>query len=325
METLLTANLGVLLAFVLLCLGLWVLAQGLAGALRERSTGFKFRQAPRRAGRSGAERVTALSDVPLAQRVLSPVLFDLVRLFDGRYDHDQVVDALRRSGWLYESPEDYYASKLVLAVVAFTCLVLSGVAVGAGGESLGVGLVGGGLALFYPNHRVRTALDERREAIQIEMAWVLDRLAAIMSAGYNLQPALTRLVGDQYSWLSAGTAGVFTALMRDISVGLASGRTDYDDFLTDVRATAPRDLPELDEYLQIVLAHLRQGTSATGSLRLLARQLREKRNLKIDVIAQKTELQVSAVGSGVMLVSMLGIVIGPALIGLSQILLGGTW
>ena len=58
---------------------------------------------------------------------------------------------------------------------------------------------------------------------------------------------------------------------------------------------------------------------------MLASRMREKRNLEIDVIAQNTELQVSAVGSGVMLVSMLGIVIGPALIGLSQILLGGTW
>ena len=323
MEALLTDHLGVLLAFVCLCLGLWVLAQGLAGAWRERSTSFKFRQTPRRSGRAGVERVTALSDVPLAQRVLSPVLFDLVRVFDGRIDHDLVVDGLRRSGWLYESPEDYYASKLVLAVVGFACLVLGGAALGAGPEILGIGLAGGGLALFYPNQRVRQALGERREAIQIEMAWVLDRLAAIMSAGYNLQPALTRLVGDQYAWLSSGSAGVFTALMRDVSIGLASGRTDYDDFIAEVRATAPRDLPELDEFLQIVLAHLRQGTSATAPLRLLARQLREKRNLTIDVIAQKTELQVSAVGSGVMLISLLGIVIGPALIGLSQVLLGG--
>lgn len=323
METVLTDSLGVLLAFVCLCLGLWVLAQGVAGAWRERSTSFKFRQPPRRTGRGGVERVTALSDLPLAQRVLSPVLFDLVRLFDGRTDHDRVVDNLRRSGWLYESPEDYYASTLVLAVVAFACAVLGGVALGAGPEILLIGLAGGGLALVYPNHRVRRALGERREAIQIEMAWVLDRLAAIMSAGYNLQPALTRLVGDQYAWLSSGSAGVFTALMRDVSIGLASGRTDYDDFIAEVRATAPRDLPELDEFLQIVLGHLRQGTSATAPLRLLARQLREKRNLTIDVIAQKTELQVSAVGSGVMLISLLGIVIGPALIGLSQLLLGG--
>ena len=323
METFLAANLGVLLGMVVLCLGLWILAQGVAGALHERSTGFKFRQSPTRAGRSGHERVTALSDLPLAQRVLSPVLFDLVRLFDGRYDHDRVVDGLRRSGWLYESPEDYYASKLVLAVVGVACLMLASAALGAGPESLFIGLAGGGLAFLYPDQRVRQALGERREAIQIEMAWVLDRLAAIMSAGYNLQPALTRLVGDQYAWLTAGSAGVFTALMRDLSAGLAGGRTDYDDFLDEVRATAPRDLPELDEFLQIVLGHLRQGTSATAPLRLLARQLRDKRNGSIDAIAQKTELQVSAVGSGVMLVSLMGIVIGPALIGLSQVLLGG--
>ncbi|MCC7362047.1 MAG: type II secretion system F family protein [Anaerolineales bacterium] len=261
-----------------------------------------------------AEEVSALPGV-VRKRWSQPVSAAGRRLL-GQRDSSRLEDRLRRSGWRYGSVGDYYGSKIATAVTFFVAGAMSCLLLGfpAPGLTL-IAAALGAWGLFLPDLELRGTLRERREALYREMAWTLDRVALVMGTGEALESALHRVAGDTFGWLSGGAGGLFTALLRDIAAGLATQRHDVAALLADVRRGLPEDIPELDEFLQAVQLNLEKRQPIVEPLRALARTMRDRLNNRVEELAQKAELKVVALTSGVIVPALLVVVLGAAVLG----------
>jgi len=160
--------------------------------------------------------VTALPR--FAQRGWSQPVRALGQRLLGQRDAAQLEDRLRRSGWRYGSVGDYYGSKIATAVTFFVAGAMCGLLLGLSASVITVIAGAVGLwGLFLPDLELRATVRERREALYREMAWTLDRVALVMRTGEALEPALQRVAGEPFAWLSGGSGGLFTALLRDIA------------------------------------------------------------------------------------------------------------
>ncbi len=260
------------------------------------------------------ETVSALPSV-VRRRWSRPVSALGRRLIGGR-DASRLEDRLRRSGWRYGSVGDYYGSKIATAVTFFVAGAVSGLLLGFSPAVLTLlAATTGTWGLFLPDLELRTTLCERREALYREMAWTLDRVALVMRTGEALEPALQRVAGEPFAWLSGGGGGLFTALLRDIGSGLATQRHDVTALLAELRRSLPEDMPELDEFLQAVQLNLEKRQPIVDQLRALARTMRDRLNNRIEETAQKAELKVVALTSGVIVPALLVVVLGAAILG----------
>ncbi len=310
---------------LLVGIGLWMVGQGVLGWLLYRSpkaqANARFEPGLKARPPGVETHVSALPALPLAQRLLSPVLVDIGLWVFSQQDHASVESRLRRAGWAYISVGDFYGSKIALGVVWFCAAALLGVLIGLPSVPVVVLSSGFGvLGLFQPDWQVQTTLTERRESLFREMAWTVDRLAMVMATGLQLGPALIRITSDEYAWVSGGSGGLFIAMLRDLAAGLTSRRTDYEELIDGIRRTLPTGVPELEEFLQIVHIHLDDKQPVVEQFRALGHTMRDQLNNRIDVLAQKAELKVVLITGGVILPMLLLVVGGPALIGFLRLL-----
>ena len=292
--------------------GVWLLVYGVHGLTQKHPT------APLSAGVGPTDepddKVTALPR--FAQRRWSRPFSQLGQRLLGQRDGARLEDRLRRSGWRFGSVGDYYGSKIATAVTFFVAGAMSGLLLGFSGPTLTIIAAAlGTWGLFLPDLELRGTLRERREALYREMAWSLDRVALVMRTGEALEPALHRVAGESFAWLSGGSGGLFTALLRDIAAGLATQRHDVATLLAELRGTLPEDMPELDEFLQAVQINLEKRQPIVDQLRALARTMRDRLNNRIEETAQKAELKVVALTSGVIVPALLVVVLGAAVLG----------
>jgi hypothetical protein len=303
---------------LLVAIGAWMLVSGIAGASRHR--GARARLAPFPDERRRDDQPVISDLPPLAQRFLAQPLTDLGWLLFRNQDHESIEDRLRRSGWRYSSVGDYYGSKIADAVLFFVIGAICGAIIGLPIwllVALAAGL--GAMGLYRPDEKVNATLEERRENLFREMAWTLDRVAMVMRTGEALEPTLNRLTDENYGWVGGGSGGLFIALLRDIAAGLSSHRHDVEEMLNDLRARLPDHMPELDEFLLAVQANLEKRQPIVEQLRALGLNMRDKLNHRIDEIAQKAELKVVLLTSGVIVPSLLFVVGGAALWSFMQV------
>lgn len=300
---------------VLFGIGVWALVTSLPGlfrkdVVRERMEAYL--------GKKGQRQliVSAMPDIPLAQRLLAPLLMDIGFFLFQKQDADSIEDRLRRAGWPYASVGDYYGSKVAFALAFFGVGAFCGVLfqlhpVFIAALAAGLGILG----LFRPDEELQQLIKERREAIYREMAWTLDRMAAVMKTGEGLEPTLTHITNEHYGWVSGGSGGLFIAVLRDIAAGLSTRRSDVEALLTGLRVTLPDNLPELDELMQIIQVNLQKRQPVVEQIRALGRMMRDELNNRIDEVAQKSELKVVMLTSGIVVPSMILVIGGAAILG----------
>ncbi len=296
--------------------GAWLIFVGCAGLFTR----------PKAVLEVGLRRAAAypVSDLPLLlQRVLGGVLHQAGRLFFRGQDPARIEDQLRRSGWRYLSVGDYYASKVANAMIYLLIGLIALSQLFSGGLIVALALGLGVLGYIRPDEKVREALKQRKEGLKREMAWTLDRLAAVMQTGEALGPSLHRLTDANYDWVAGGSGGLFIAVLRDVSAGLASNRSDIGALVDEIRTTLPADVPELDEFLQLVRANLEKRQPVVEQLRAMSVNMRDELNNHIEDLAQKAELRIVLVTSGVIVPLMLVVVGGVILLNLRTILPGG--
>lgn len=298
---------------LLVAIGLWMLVSGFAGlfhstASQERMASFL--------GEKG-NRQLIISDLPpLAQRLLAQPLVDLGYFLFRNQDQTSLENRLRRSGWRYKSVGDYYGSKIATAVGFFALGAICAVLLGLPPllipcVAAGVGVLG----LYKPDETLKNVTNERRDALYREMAWTLDRLATVMKTGEALESTLTRITDENLTWVAGGSGGLFIALLRDIAAGMSARRHDIQDMLADLRSRLPDNTPELDEFLLAVQVNIEKRQPIVDQLRALGRIMRDQLNNRIDDVAQKSELKVVAITSGVVVPSLLVVVGGAAIVG----------
>jgi Flp pilus assembly protein TadB len=292
---------------LLVAIGGWLLIAGLTGSPRGRALG-------------EAAPVTRVTDLPpLAQRLLGQPLTDIGFFLFRHQDHAAVEDRLRRSGWRYTGVGDYYGSKVSLAVIFFLGAVVAGVVLGLPPLLLTLAAAGlGVLGLQLPDHELRQAIAERRDSLYREMAWTLDRIAMVMKTGEGLQQAIGRVVDENYAWVGNASGGLFMALLRDIAAGMSTRRSDIKEMLDELRRRLPDHTPELDEFMAAVQVNLTTQKAIADQIRALGRLMRDQLNNRIDETAQKAELKVVALTSGVIVPSLLIVVLGAAVIAFTQ-------
>lgn len=267
-------------------------------------------------GRKG-QRELIVSDLPpLAQRFLAAPLTDLGQTVFRRADHEAIEDRLRRSGWRYASVGDYHASRLANALAFGAAATVAGIALEWSLPLTGAAAIGlAALGAYMPDQALRKVMDERRQALFREMAWTLDRIAIVMRTGEALEPTLNRLTNADLAWVAGGSGGLFIASLRDIAAGMSTHRHDVDEMLADLRRRLPADMPEVDEFMQAIQLHIEKRRSIVEQLRALGRTMRDGLNNRIDEVAQKAELQVVAMTSGVIVPCLLFVVGGAAILG----------
>jgi len=289
---------------LMVALGAWLFVHGVSGLAN------KHPAAPLTPSSSPSmDESEQISELPrFAQRRLARPFSQLGQRLLGQRDAAQLEDRLRRSGWRYGSLGDYYGSKIATAVTFFVGGAVSGLVLGFSAPVLTLIAAGlGAWGLFLPDLELRKTIRERRDALYREMAWTLDRLALVMGTGEALEPALQRV--------ASGGGGLFTALLRDIGSGMDMGRTDVPTLLSELRACLPQDMPELDEFLQVVQLNKGKRQPIVDQLRALARTMRDRLNNRIDETAQKAELKVVALTSAVIVPALLVVVLGAAILG----------
>ena len=297
---------------LLVTLGAWLLLYGVRGlAHKHPATPITPGVPP---STDQADQVSALP--PFVRGRWSRPVSALGQRLLGQRDATRLEDRLRRSGWRYGSVGDYYGSKIATAMTFFVAGAVSGLLLGFSAPVLTlIAAALGTWGLFLPDLELRTTIRERREALYREMAWTLDRVALVMRTGEALEPALHRVAGESFAWLSGGGGGLFTALLRDIAAGLATQRHDVAALLAELRSSLPDDMPELDEFLQAVQINLEKREPIVEQLRALARTMRDRLNNRIEETAQKAELKVVALTSGVIVPALLVVVLGAAILG----------
>lgn len=301
---------------LVVAVGFWLFYSSLIGWSPRRGAGERVEPF---LGQRGARQLVVTDLPPLAQRFLAQPLTDLGFFLFRNQDQASLDDRLRRSGWRYHSVGDYYGSKIATAVTFFTGGVIVGLV--AGFPPLIIALTAaalGGWGLHQPDHELGKLIRERRAALYREMAWTLDRMAMVMKTGEALEPALNRIVGENFAWVGGGSGGLFVALLRDIAAGMSTRRSDIAEMLDDLRRRLPDQMPELDEFMLAVRVNLEKREPIVEQLRALGRMMRDQLNNRIDEAAQQAELQVVALTSGVIVPALLIVVLGAAVAAFTQ-------
>lgn len=211
----------------------------------------------------------------------------------------------RPHGW---SPEEFLAAR-----VGATLLLGALGPPLAAGAGAGMGLVlAGALALFawtLPAVWLNGRISRRRAQINRELPLFLDLVAAAVEAGLGLGEAVRRVADE--------LPGLLAAEFLRAQAEMAAGKS---------RAAAWRDLmdrtpsPELRTVVLSILQAEQYGTSIAEQLRLQVKQLRDQRQLRAQQVAQAAAVKMRVPMLLFIMLPFLALVIGPALIGLAQLL-----
>ena len=163
----------------------------------------------------------------------------LVAVLPGRFDPDQaknmsdVVSLLRRAGYPYDTPGDFYAAamrdfSLFLAVGGMLAGAMAAMDMLAAGIFLATVFIF--LGLRRPYSRLKTLAKKRAEALRNNMLIGLSVLSSLLASGVGVQEALRR---------SASVGGPFCNLL-----GLLVARMEVEDFGKAIEVTRAH-LPDL--------------------------------------------------------------------------------
>lgn len=251
---------------------------------------------------------------------------------------ETIEKMLRRSGWIYRSATDFYAAKILMALLLFaiaaiatTVLRLPTLVVAA--LSLGAGAYG----LFFPDTEVRSTIELRRKAIFREMAWTVTRLSSLSRAGMATSQGMEAIVDrsdarredarpkdaqqgvrdPNFDYVAFGQGGLFMAILREVARRIRNGDTTT-HILTDIAEVCPEML-ELDTFFRLLLLS-EQGMPIADSLDVLASGMRSKLLNEIEDRRERGTLILVAIGAAVVTPSMLIVVGGPVLLSLSSAL-----
>jgi len=156
----------------------------------------------------------------------------LIAVLPGRFDPDQakditdVVSLLRRAGYPYDSPGEFYAA----AIRDFTIFLGVGGLLAGALAALNMIMVAPLIALIFivmglrrPYVRLKTLARKRAESLRNNMLIGLSVLSALLSSGVGVQEALRR---------ASAVGGPFCNLL-----GLLVARMEVDDFTKAIETT----------------------------------------------------------------------------------------
>ena len=209
---------------------------------------------------------------------------------------------LRKSGFLYETPEEYYARRIYSSV---TYAILAGV----GGYFLDLGylviagLVTGGLLYGFalPARSIQKAIKRRRERIQDEMGFGLEQLVNLLNTGTSLSDALSQM----------RDFGLFGKICDTVSSGLQTSKP-VDKIINDVLDSVPAP-GQLKEFLGLIKQSQVGGEVQVNAMKTMARMLRQRLSNRIMEIGGQAKVKATLVNTMIIVLASLIIIGVPGL------------
>jgi len=229
----------------------------------------------------------------------------LASVFPGR---ERVEQMLRTADYPppYTGVEEFYARKVMMALVVsggfIVFLALGAMVVGLPIALVPVGgLVAGAIGFFIPDLVVRGEARKRQEFAVTEMAFLLDRLAMFVAAGYTLPMAITQV--------AQRPGGVLTDEFRKVA-------TEYGvtgDIVHPLDEMARRlDIPQVYVLASQITMVVREGGEILPTLQALAKEARQHLTEVLEARKEQNTLVRTAIIAGLILPATTLVIVAPA-------------
>jgi Flp pilus assembly protein TadB len=240
----------------------------------------------------GTKRIGSIAEA----QVLSAMAADMGRAIDR--EKGDLDSLLKKSGYIYESPQEYYARRIYSSVIS---AVLGG-AIGyflAPGFLVIAGLVTGGLLFGFsmPARAIQKAIKNRRERIQDEMGFGLEQLVNLLNTGTSLSDALSQM----------RDFGLFGMICDTVSSGMQTSKP-IDKIVEDVLDSVPAP-GQLKEFLGLIKQSQVGGEVQVGAMKTMARMLRQRLSNRIMEIGGQAKVKATLVNTLIIVLASL-IIIG---------------
>ena len=247
------------------------------------------------------EEITLLREAPLLDRLLTPMLESLATTMARFFSRGDVAQLLRRAGFPYRTPADFYAAKAIFMVVLF---LMGGLFVAAIGmpKLFIIPLALGAGGLFLPDIQVRRALKRRAHLIFTDMAFTLDRIAIAMRAGKALGPALHSV--------TAFPGGLFVAQLRTLEEDLVLGK-GIREAMGELLARTP-EVEALRSFADKCTLHMEEGYPLASGLATQAEMMRDQLNQQILGSGLANTLKITTIAGAFILPAVGIVVLGPS-------------
>ena len=245
----------------------------------------------------GRQRIGSIAEA----QVLSAMASDMGRMFDReKGDIDKLII---KSGYVFQTPEEYYARRILFAIVYALVAGAAGVVLNLGfiitAIIISVGLLYGFTA---PARKVQRAIKNRRERIQDEMGFGLEQLVNLLNTGTSLSDALAQMKDF----------GLFGKICDTVSTGLQTSKP-IDNIIKDVLNSVPTP-GQLEEFLALVKQSQVGGQVQTNAMRTMARMLRQRLANRILEKGGQAKVKATLVNTMVIVMASLIIVGVPGLV-----------
>ena len=245
------------------------------------------------------------------ERVLSPI-GDRFLGIGRRITPTGYVDGVRRrleqAGKPIATADQFVAGKAVALVGVVVWFLLVFVVLGMGGL-LGIvlflGLTAAGF--FLPDMVLNNKVKARKHEIAVQLPDLLDLLTISVEAGLGFEQALDRTTAA----IPGALSSEFERMLREMRLG-----TSRSDSLRALEART--DVPELRSFVLAMLQADTFGVSISRLLRAQAEDMRTRRRQRAQEQAQKAPVKMLFQMVFCIFPSIFVIVLGPALIGISE-------
>jgi tight adherence protein C len=288
-----------LLILAFLCLGgAAVLAAGvIAEPARQRAASLRriraYGASPAVIGRSPAR--TARYESGLAR---------LAGRIDPRQTSERVGTRLVSAGLAARwTPTRFLATKVLLGGAGVIVGGLLFASLGRYGWAIAAAAGFGALGFFYPDIRVRTRIERRRDEIRRELPDALDVLAVSVEAGLSFDQSLARL----HEHMSGPLVEEFQLVLSELRVGESRGNA--------LRKMGERvDVGEVSAFVHAMIQADQLGTPLAKILRVQASEARRRRQVAAEERAMKAPVKMLLPIALFIFPAMFVVILGPAVI-----------
>ena len=242
--------------------------------------------------RDGTKRIGSIAEA----QVLSAMAADMGRALDR--EKGDLDSLLRKAGYLYESPQEYYARRIYSSVLYAIVAGVLGYFLDLG-FLVTAGLLTSGLLFGFsmPARAIQKSIKNRRERIQDEMGFGLEQLVNLLNTGTSLSDALSQM----------RDFGLFGMICDTVSSGMQTSKP-IDNIVNDVLDSVPAP-GQLKEFLGLIKQSQVGGEVQVGAMVTMARMLRQRLSNRIVEIGGQAKVKAVLVNTLIIVLASL-IIIG---------------
>jgi pilus assembly protein TadC len=254
--------------------------------------------------------LTIFRDRPLLDRLLSPLLEDLIRLGKPFLGDAAAVQALIvRAGYPkpYRNVADFYAWKILMSLLMLVNGLVLVVVLGNLSALVALGLAV--LGFYLPNQHLAGLAKQRSEEMVSEMSFVLDRLSVLLTSGMTLNTALVRLSQAEGGWFIAE----LKQYTREINSGVAEPAA-----LANIAAR--NNIPEVRRLIARIEMAAQAGLGLAEVLQVMAVLARERLEQLLLARSRANAVKMVLPVGQLILPAMLATVLAPGVVAIFNVL-----